>query len=264
MEPDELGGVAARARGRGAYDGAGPGDRRLRGEGGVRAGPRDAQPVRRRAGKVDQLPVGGDVGLEPVVERADPARLLRPGQVVRAVDADVVAEEHERPQVAAGEPERVQVRANVVHRHALGRRGTRGGEEPVETRDHARRSGPRIELEHPLMPERAAELGACLRGSRLELRRRPDRHADVERRRHARRAGRRGDGRGRRRRRERRRREAEPHGEREQRTCDGAQAHGRAVLPLLVPRTVTGEDVAGGGLTRRGRSRSPWSLRRRR
>ena len=90
------GGVALLRAGRGDGLGAGvePG-----GGGGGRGGLGD-----RRAAEADQPAAVGDRGLQPVAEDVDAADLLRPGQVVGAVDVDVVAAQVERLEVLAVRP----------------------------------------------------------------------------------------------------------------------------------------------------------------
>ena len=64
----------------------------------------DPKPVHGRARHVDQAPVGRDVGLEAAPERGDAVGPLRPRDVVRAGDVDVVLTQMERSQVRTVEP----------------------------------------------------------------------------------------------------------------------------------------------------------------
>ena len=114
---------------------------------------RRAQPGHRRAGDVDEPAVPGDVGLQAVAEQRHAADLLHEGQVVDALDVDVVARRPEPGQVSGRQPEDVRVGADVTQGDGRGRGRRRPGERAVEAADLAGCAGQRVEVDDRLGAE---------------------------------------------------------------------------------------------------------------
>ena len=121
----------------------------------------DPKPVHGRARDVDQATVGRDVGLEAAPERRDASGALRPRDVVRAGDVDVVLPQMERSQVRTVQPERQAVRTHVAHPDLRGRPDARTREEPVQPADHAQRAGLLVRDHDALAPQVLRERGPC-------------------------------------------------------------------------------------------------------
>ena len=116
--------------------------------------------VRGRSADVDQATVGRDGGEQPVVEGLESVDRLGPGQMVRAVDVDVVAPQVERAEVLLVQPQRGRVVADPAHGDGRGRQRRRVGQHAVQPADEARRPGAGIEVEDAAATERARERGA--------------------------------------------------------------------------------------------------------
>ena len=111
------------------------------------------QPGHRRAGDVDEPAVPGDVGPQAVAEQRHAADLLHEGQVVDALDVDVVARRPEPGQVSGRQPEHVRVGADVTQGDGRGRGRRRPGERAVEAADLAGCAGQRVEVDDRLGAE---------------------------------------------------------------------------------------------------------------
>ena len=108
------------------------------------------QPGHRRAGHVDEPAVPGDVGPQAVAEQRHAADLLDEGQVVDALDVDVVARRPEPGQVSGRQPEDVRVGADVTQGDGRGRGRRRPGQRAVEAADLAGCAGQRVEVDDRL------------------------------------------------------------------------------------------------------------------